>query len=99
MYPAIWLTIRACWAALGAFFGIYTLFKVYQNWGNLTIIVKTMWWFQLFLSSLSGLFLVWLVWTLYGFTLKIGIIAMILLIVGSFLALPSALGVLMFSRE
>lgn len=80
--PAVtYLMFRTLWAAIGMFLGLYALISVWKTrWGTVNLSAKMMWWFQIVITPLSGLFWLWVTMAFRGLVWPIGWVALMVIL-------------------
>ncbi|MCJ7792801.1 MAG: hypothetical protein MUP45_02390 [Candidatus Marinimicrobia bacterium] len=93
-HALITLLIRTGWGAAGVLMGVYALLSVWRRWRKqgqtLSLNTKLMWWFQVILTPVSILFVLWIVLILRGNPIQVHWVVMVAMFVCSLLALPNA---------
>jgi len=82
------------WAVIGVLLGTYALISVWRRWRTINEIAKALWWFQVALTPLSGLFVLWTTFGFRGLVVQLAWQPALVLIAGGLLALMNALGLL-----
>lgn len=97
MSPVQFVTFVA-YSALGTLFGAYALVKVQQKWSTVNKTTKGMWYFQVALTPLCGLCMLWIIFIFGGLIIQISREQALLLKAGCALSFPNAIWLILEGR-